>query len=158
MEKPVGKTVREDQEQLLQQQRDQVLPLIEAERRTYIGNQYGRILCVLGQEYWDKQKEKTGVLWNQQERRPVEDPYELDIGTLSRLSELCRVIPHGTVRSYTFFYIMHDYERSRLQFLAGIQAQLEAGETCREEELAELTEGHEKFLTRWAEQDPAAPN
>ena len=157
MEKYTDKAGWEEEEQLFQQQLAQVLPMIDRERRAYIGNQYGRILCVLGQEYWDKQREKTGILWNERECRPVEDPYELDVGTLSRLSELCRVIPHGTVRSYTFFYIMHDYERSRLQFLAGLQKKLEAGELCREEELARLTAGHEEFLARWAELDPAAP-
>lgn len=128
-------------------------PLMEAERTTYIGNQHGRLLCLMGLEFWDPRRQETRMLWNGTENRAMEDPYELDLTTLSLLSDFCRVIPHGFVRSYSFFYVMHPFEKTRLQRLAAMKTRLDLARRLSQEELAELFSGHEEFMAHWAPLD-----
>lgn len=125
-----------------------VLPLIEIERVAYITLHYGRIVGVLGREYWDEAAGDYRVLRNPRTGEEIADPYELDIFALHRLGLMNKRLEMlGTVSVTPFFNILTD-DRERLDFIAGLAAKLSLLNLCSSEETERLFSGHDDFVNR----------
>lgn len=139
------------------------LSLFEEERRAFISAEYGRLLPLLGVDYWNRETGTYGVLWHydigarideaaQDALRPqgkaIENPYELDLPALALLGYLDKRIEMlGTV-SYTPFFRMRSQDRDRLVLLADGKERLLANQILAPAEMKKLLEGHEAFVKR----------
>jgi hypothetical protein len=129
-------------------QAEACLPLLEIERCAYINAQYGRILAVLGADYWDEAAGDYKVLWNREANAAVADPYELAASDLHRLGYLeKRLVMLGTV-SVTPFFSMRAEDKERLGLVADLGDRLRRFRLCGPEELDKLFSGHELFMDR----------
>jgi hypothetical protein len=139
------------------------LPLLEEERRCFIKAEYGRLLPLLGVDYWNRETGTYGVLWHydigarideeagdalRPQGKPVADPYELDLPALALLGYLDKRIEMlGTV-SYTPFFRMRSEDRERLVLLEEVRGRLFANQVLAPSELKKLLTGHAKFMNR----------
>jgi hypothetical protein len=118
------------------------LPLIEMERCRYITSQYGRLLGVLGAEYWNDKTKEYKVIWDNRKNAPLEDPYAIDIITLQQLGYMNKRLEMlGTV-SLTPFFSVSAGDMKRFNFLAKISEKLAHFQLCSPGEMEELFCGH----------------
>jgi hypothetical protein len=114
------------------------LPLIEAERQRYIRLHYGRLLSVLGAEYWDKETGEYKQLWDYRLNAPVKDPYTIDIITLQRLGHMKKRLEMlGTVSLTPFFSVLTE-DMNRFDFIAKIWEKLMHFQLCTVQEINKL--------------------
>jgi hypothetical protein len=114
------------------------LPLIEAERQRYIRSQYGRLLSVLGAEYWDTETGEYRELWDYRLNAPVKDPYAIDIITLQRLGYMKKRLEMlGTVSLTPFFSVLTE-DMSRFDFIAKVWEKLTHFQLCTVQEIDKL--------------------
>lgn len=139
------------------------LPLLEEERHCFITAEYGRLLPILGVDYWDTESNEYGILYKYDIGARIDeanddalclvgdvldDPYGLSLMALSKLGYLeKRLNMLGTV-SYTPFYHMNPEDRERLVFLADCQERLNSVQILSPDELNKLYEGHAAFMSR----------
>ena len=137
------------------------LPLMEEERRSFIAAEYGRLLPILGVDYWNAETGEYGVLYRYDIGARIDeanddalclvgdvldDPYGLSLLALSKLGYLeKRLNMLGTV-SYTPFYHMEPADRDRLVLLADCQERLQAAQVLAPDEIGKLFAGHEGFM------------
>ncbi|HWQ80392.1 MAG TPA: hypothetical protein VN381_16310 [Anaerovoracaceae bacterium] len=124
------------------------LPLIEMERNAFISAQYGRLQPIIGTEYWDEKTEKYKTLGYDGDEQILDDPYELDVVTLHKLSFLRKRLVMLNTYSYAAFFNMFPEDRERLGLLAGLWKRLTRFGQCGPEELEQLFASHEGFMER----------
>ncbi|MDO4545118.1 MAG: hypothetical protein Q4C25_03085 [Bacillota bacterium] len=138
--------------ELLEQQKDAYLPLIEEERRAFIGKEHGRLQALVGTAYWIEETKESRYFHKQieegRERDLSVDPYEITIEELAMLPTLEKRVERLGTYSYFPLFQMFPQDISRLTLLAKIQRKLEDGRVCTDEEGKQLTEGHEDYLKR----------
>ena len=139
------------------------LPLLEEERRCFIAAEYGRLLPILGVDYWNAETGEYGVLYKYDIGARIDegqddalclvgdvldDPYGLSLEALSKLGYLeKRLNMLGTV-SYTPFYHMNPADRDRLVLLADWQDRLKTMQILSPDEVSTLFQGHQAFMER----------
>ena len=120
-------------------------------------------MAILGVDYWDGETNEYKVIWkydtgglidvNDKDRiktigAAVDDPYDLDLHTLSKIGYFDkRMEMLGTV-SYTPFYRMRPSDRDRLVVLYDCEKRLRGRRLLSEDELKRLFEGHDCFMDR----------
>lgn len=150
-------------EQVWQAQIKVCLPLFEEERHCFINAEYGRLLPILGVDYWNAETGEYGILYKYDIGARIDeanedalclvgdvldDPYGLSLMALSKLGYLeKRLNMLGTV-SYTPFYHMDPKDRERLVLLADCQERLNAVQILAPDELQKIFAGHAVFLDR----------
>jgi len=150
-------------EQVWHAQVKSALPLLEEERRCFIAAEYGRLLPLLGVDYWNRETGTYGVLWKydigarideedndalKAQGKAIEDPYDLELPALAMLGYLeKRIEMLGTV-SYTPFFRMRPEDRDRLVFLEEVRSRLFSNKLLAPEEMGKLCNCHTAFMTR----------
>ena len=126
---------------------EKFLPLIEEERRAFIRAEHGRLLRLIGAEYWRPRGEKAYFFHRgaEEEALPA-DPYELSLGELAMLPGLEKRVERLGTYSYLAFFQMFPRDRERLAFLSGLWLRLTKGLGCTEAEAERLTGGHDGYL------------
>jgi hypothetical protein len=118
------------------------LPLIEIERCGYITSQYGRLLGVLGAEYWNNKTEEYKIIWDNRTNAPVKDPYAIDIATLQQIGHMNkRLMMLGTI-SLTPFFSVSTEDMSRFDFIAKAWEKFTRFQLCTVTEIDKLFSGH----------------
>lgn len=139
------------------------LPICEEERRCFITAEYGRLLPLLGVDYWNRETGTYGVLWKYDigarideeaedalclQGAKINDPYDLELPALAMLGYLDKRIEMlGTV-SYTPFFRMRPEDRERLVFLNEARERLLANQILAPDEMNKLCDSHITFMTR----------
>jgi hypothetical protein len=124
------------------------LPLIEMERNSFISAHYGRLIPIIGTEYWDEKTEKYKELSYHGVDQVLEDPYELDVVSLHKVSLLRKRLVMLNTFSYAAFFNMFPEERERLGFLAGLWKRLNGFKQLLPKEINQLFAGHDDFMNR----------
>ena len=136
---------------------------MEEERRCFIAAEYGRLLPLLGVDYWNRETGTYGVLWKydigarideedndalKAQGKAIEDPYDLELPALAMLGYLeKRIEMLGTV-SYAPFFRMRPEDRDRLVFLEEVRSRLFSNKLLAPEEMGKLCNCHTAFMTR----------
>lgn len=124
------------------------LPLLEIERSSFINAQYGKLLGVIGADYWDEKAKDYKYLWNHELDRQMENPFELPLSELSKLPYRVKQLVMLNTYSYPPFYRMDVNDRDRLVFAADLWDRLSHNKICSCSELGKLFEEHDSFLRR----------
>jgi hypothetical protein len=120
------------------------LPLLEIERREFIGRHFERLADVVVMPYWDPRTKEEKYLRDEFDDRPVGDPLELSLAQLARMPSLIRkIVLYNTCSYPPFFPLRDELEPGRLVFLANAARKLGLGKLLSEDELEELFRRHE---------------
>lgn len=129
--------------------KEKIRALVKEERDFYIREEYGKLQAIMGEEYTSGGETKVFHPLppvGEKEDRPLGNPEELTLTELAILPHLSKDINRfGAISRMSLFYASPEDKR-RLELLARIEENLLTGDDIKEEDIRELSDGHEAFL------------
>lgn len=148
------KTCQSDTE-ILEIQKQLLLPVIDQERLTFIQAEYARLQSVMGDEYHIGTDAYIFHPLPESDVKDVPvlgDPKELNLTELTMLPQLEKRIPRLGTMSYMPLFRMHPTDSLRLNLLADMQEKMTIGKLCTPQQIESLLLEHDeyiKFKTEW---------
>lgn len=125
---------------------NELLSLIEQERKAFIKSEYARLQAIMGDDYQNGTQTCIFHPLPEGTTPDMADPYELSLAELDLLPQLEKCILRMGTRSYMPLFRMMPADITRIHLLASISEKLRIKRTCSTEEIERLHTGHRAYL------------